>query len=197
MQRLILDAARDLFASDGYEAVTMRRIADRIDYTPTAIYFHFRDKGELFRRLCAEDFGALAARFQVLARVPDPVERLRMLGRAYVAFALDHPNHYRLLFMAPRPDGGAEGSGSERGGPESSAYAFLRRAVMEAGAAGRFVPEYSDLDLAAQTLWAGLHGVASLEIGKRDDAGVPWRPRNERVEAMVDVLLRGLTGAEA
>src|SRR6185503_3035401 len=96
VQRRILDAARELFATVGYEAVTMRQIAERIEYTPTAIYFHFRDKGELFRRLCQEDFGKLEARFKVLARVGDPVERLRMLSRAYIAFALDHPHHYRL-----------------------------------------------------------------------------------------------------
>jgi AcrR family transcriptional regulator len=52
-RRKILDAARELFALDGYDAVTMRAIADRIEYTPTAIYFHFRDKGELIERLCS------------------------------------------------------------------------------------------------------------------------------------------------
>ncbi len=58
----ILDAARELFAEEGYEAVTMRRIADRIEYSPTAIYFHFRDKEALMRELCDHDFRALAQR---------------------------------------------------------------------------------------------------------------------------------------
>ena len=49
---MILDAARELFATEGYEAVTMRRIADRIEYSPTAIYFHFKDKESLVRELC-------------------------------------------------------------------------------------------------------------------------------------------------
>ena len=73
----ILDAARELFASEGVESVTMRRIADRIEYSPTAIYFHFRDKEALLAELCDCDFRAFAQEFFVIARLADPVERLR------------------------------------------------------------------------------------------------------------------------
>lgn len=196
IQRRILDAARDLFASEGYAAVTMRKIADRVDYTPTAIYFHFKDKQDLFRRLCADDFSALAARFQVLSRVPDPVERLRMLGRGYVAFALEHPHHYRLMFMASAPASEPEEPASVREGPGRGVYGFLFKAVSEAIAAGRLRSEFADPHLAAQTFWAGVHGVASLAIAGRQDARLEWRPVDERAGAMVDTLLRGLAGEE-
>ncbi|HSQ60681.1 MAG TPA: TetR/AcrR family transcriptional regulator [Acidobacteriota bacterium] len=193
-QRRILDAARDLFALHGYDAVTMRAIADRIEYTPTALYFHFADKRALFHRLCAEDFGALAARFQVLARVPDPVERLRMIGRAYVTFAIEHPNQYRLTFMTSGPTLPAEESAPEPGHAERDAHAFLRLAVSEAIAAGRFRPEYGDADLVSQVLWAGMHGLASLQIVKGEAEWIAWRPVEERIGALLDALLRGLLG---
>src|SRR5262245_13887112 len=99
----ILDAARELFAELGYEAVTMRKVAERVEYSPTAIYFHFKDKESLMRELCEIDFGSLAHQFQKIAREKDPIERLRKIGHAYVAFGVDFPNHYRLMFMTPRP----------------------------------------------------------------------------------------------
>src|SRR4051794_32343862 len=101
LREQILDAARALFATEGYEAVTMRRIAERIEYSPTAIYLHFADKEALVRELCAHDFAVFAAQFAKLARVADPLERLRKSGHAYVDFAVRHPHHYRLLFMTP------------------------------------------------------------------------------------------------
>src|SRR5258706_8452785 len=123
----ILDAARELFAELGYDAVTMRKIAERIEYSPTAIYFHFKDKEALLRELCDTDFAALAHEFQKIARIADPMDRLRAIGRAYVAFAVGYPNHYRLMFMTPKPGGmRAEDSRLRRGNPEEDAYAFLR-----------------------------------------------------------------------
>jgi len=189
-QRRILDAARELFGAEGYEAVTMRQIADRIEYTPTALYFHFRDKEALFHRLCAEDFGKLAARFQVLARVPDPVERLRMLGRGYVTFALEHPNHYRLLFMgaaAPASKGAAVTGAT---GPTPDPYAFILQATTEAIRDERLRPDL-DPELTAQTLWAGLHGVAALALAA-PGGQVAWRPVDARAEQMLEALLAGL-----
>src|SRR5262252_3839278 len=91
----ILDAARELFASEGYEAVTMRKIAERIEYSPTAIYLCFKDKEAVLREICDADFGALAQRFAAIARLADPRERVMAAGRAYAEFGLTHPNHYR------------------------------------------------------------------------------------------------------
>jgi AcrR family transcriptional regulator len=192
LRRRILDAARTLFASEGYEAVTMREIAGRIDYTPAALYFHFRDKQTLFAELCAEDFGALAARFQVLTRVPDPVERLRMLGRAYIGFAVEHPNHYRLMFLNPPTTPSPERTPSEPVHPGRDALSILRRTVEEAIAAGRLRPEHRDADLVAQALWAGVHGVASLHVARREGDGIAWRPVAACADAVLDALLRGL-----
>ena len=127
----ILDAARKLFIQQGYDAVTMRKIAKRIEYSPTAIYIHFKDKETLLRELCAEDFQMLATVFQQVATIEDPVERLRQTGRAYVDFAVRYPNHYRLMFMTPRPPDFKEDE-SGKGDVQRDAYAFVVAVVKDA-----------------------------------------------------------------
>jgi AcrR family transcriptional regulator len=190
----ILDAARELFVSEGYEAVSMRKVAQKIEYSPTAIYSYFKDKESLLRELCESDFMTLALEFQHLIAMDDPIQRLRAGARAYVDFAHRFPNHYRLMFMTPLP---VQKHGDEalqrRGNPEVDAYAFLRVGVMLAMEAGRLRPDLQDTDLVAQTLWAGIHGVMSLHIAKcSTDDWVDWRPLEDRVEQMVDALMTGL-----
>ena len=189
----ILDAAREMFAQEGYEAVTMRRIADRIEYSPTAIYFHFRDKDALIRELCAADFRTLAGQFSAIAAIPDPIERLRRAGRAYVEFGLRQPNHYRLMFMTPHPPLHKEDIDVEIGNPEVDAYAFVKTIITDGIAAGRFRQGLDDVELVSQTVWAGVHGVISLHIAKCNDDWVDWRPLESRAAAMIDVLVIGLT----
>jgi AcrR family transcriptional regulator len=190
----ILDAARVLFSTHGFEAVSMRKIAQAIEYSPTAIYAYFRDKEALFRELCAEDFGALAKAFHKIEAVADPVERIRRTGRAYIEFAIRNANHYRFMFMGPGDDPKRmnEQMLEKRGNPDEDGYAFFRGHVAEAMAAGRGRPELNNVELVTQTLWAAVHGVASLQIAKGDGPWVEWRPLKERTNTMVDGILRGL-----
>ena len=194
IRTVILDAARELFVSDGYEAVTMRRIADRIEYSPTAIYFHFRDKEALLKELCETDFLTLAQQFRKIAQVKDPVERLRRTGLAYIEFGMQNPNHYRLMFMTPHPPIEIDEDGIVRkGNPEEDAYAFLRTIISECVAEGRFRGELKDVDLLAQVVWSGVHGVISLQIAKCNDGWIDWKPLKKRAALAIDVLIEGLT----
>ncbi len=188
----ILDAARELFVAQGYDAVTMRGIAERIEYSAPAIYFHFEDKLAVVRALCEADFLALAESFGTIARVADPVERIRAAGKAYVEFGLTHPHHYRLMFMTQLPAIPTEDSGLEHGNPEQDAYAFLRLAVADAIAAGRFRPEFADPETVAQMLWAVVHGVVALHIAKGSDAWIDWRPARETAALAIAAALRGI-----
>src|SRR5260370_30165301 len=101
----ILDAARELFVSEGYEGVSMRRVAEKIEYSPTAIYVHFADKNELFRELCHQDYARLAEVFQGSAMALDPVERLKQVGRAHIEFGMHYPNHSSYMYMTQHPAG--------------------------------------------------------------------------------------------
>ena len=189
---MILDAAREMFAAEGYDAVTMRRIAEKIEYSPTAIYFHFKDKDALIHDLCDTDFGKLAQEFEPIARVSDPVERLRRVGHAYAEFGLRNPNHYRLMFMTPHSPCSPSDSRVQRGNPEEDAYAFLRQAVVQAIEEKRLRPELKDADLVSQTMWAGVHGSISLQIAKQNDAWIDWAPLKKRLALMIDALIRGI-----
>lgn len=189
----ILDGARELFVECGYEGVTMRKVAERIEYSPTTIYLYFADKETLVRELCTEDFGSLSKAFQSVASIADPLERLRGTARAYVEFAKNYPNHYRLMFMSAIPKGPSEEALARKGNPNEDAYAFLRATVVAGIDAGCFRSEHKDADLISQTLWAAVHGVASLEItNKCDQSWVRWASFQERSEMMLDGILRGL-----
>jgi AcrR family transcriptional regulator len=167
--------------SEGYERVTMRRIADAIEYSPTAIYQHFQDKDALVRALCADEFGQL---LKALPQKPpaDPVDGIRQLGLAYARFGLSHPNHYRFMFMT----GHHQDEPSQEG---QQAFALLRSAVQRAVASGRFRDE--GVDAIAQVLWASLHGVVALLVTYQAQQfpGVPAVP--DLVERVVEMGLRG------
>jgi AcrR family transcriptional regulator len=189
----ILDAARELFVTEGYEGVSMRRVADIIEYSPTAIYVHFADKEELFRELCHRDYARLAEVFQSSVISTDPVERLKQIGAIYIDFGIKNPNHYKFMFMTPHPPQELDDTDREMvGNPEKDAYAFLRWAVQQAIDAGRFRHELRDAELISQTLWASVHGVISLQIAKASDAWVEWSPLGARAEMMLDLTMRGL-----
>jgi AcrR family transcriptional regulator len=196
----IMDAARRLFVEHGFEAVSMRMIAREIEYSPTAIYFHFKDKEALFQELCATDFLSLGKIFARIARIADPVERLRAVGRAYAEFGVEHPHHYRLMFMTPTPGPRLDPEDNrwvQRGNPEEDAYFFLKQTVEEGIRAGRFRPELDDADELAQLMWAGIHGVLSLRIAKGNDTWIEWAPVMELVDRTIEVTIRGILRTDA
>jgi AcrR family transcriptional regulator len=188
----ILDAAREMFVRQGYEATTMRAIADRIEYTPTAIYHHFRNKEALLAELCAADFRALAVAFQKIGRIEDPIERLRKSGMAYVQFGLDHPMQYQLMFMTRRPK---EVDSIHSGKPSEDAYAFLRQTCADAIATGRLRPEYRDPDELAFIAWSSLHGSLSLRIVMEEEDWLHWHDAKTTASRICDTLLEGVLRA--
>ena len=189
---MILDAARALFVERGIEAVTMRAIAQRIEYTPTAIYHHFRDKHALLVELCVRDFRSLGQAFLAIGRIEDPVERLGRIGMAYVDFALTNPSHYRFLFMTQRESLVESNEVHGQVDPQEDAYVMLRTTVTEAIAAGRFRPEFGDAELVSQMLWAAVHGVVSLHITKQHDSFMEWRDARETALRLTEVTMRGM-----
>jgi AcrR family transcriptional regulator len=190
-RRLIIEAARTMFAREGYENTTMRGIADRIGYTATAIYHHFADKHALMLELCAIDFRALGAALTAIGGITDPVERIRQMGRNYVRFAVEHPEQFRFMFLTDRPSPRPEDL--NKTDPGEHGYQFLKQAVQEAIAERRFRPEYKDPDLLAQILWAGVHGVATLHVNARiTEHKVALREPERATLTLCDAMMRGL-----
>jgi AcrR family transcriptional regulator len=195
VQDKILNAARELFIKEGYESVSLRKIAEAIEYTPPALYTHFADKADLLRALCRRDFGALSeASISSAIHLTDPIARIIAIGHTYIRFAVDHPHHYRFMFMTRHPaevEPEAEDL-AMKDKPECDGYAFLRQAAADAIALNLLRPEYTDHELCAQVLWAGVHGLASLEITMGDDPWINWTPLDARARAMSSALLRGM-----
>lgn len=180
----ILDAARELFVQVGYNDVTMRKIADRIEYSPTAIYLHFADKEALMTELSVCDFREFTAAFSRVPPNPDPAGRLRDLGRALVAFAKSCPNQYRLLFMTERPEPTPEALAAK---PEVDAYDLLLAAVDEALQAGVYHTSW-DRHVIAQVLWGSLHGICALHLVMPGKSRVELLPMEVLAEVAADRL---------
>jgi AcrR family transcriptional regulator len=188
----IMDAARILFASDGYEAVTLRRVADAISYTAPAIYRHFQDKEQLIREICAADFARFNGEFQSAAQLSDPIERLKAIGRIYIKFGVTNPHHYRLMFMVDNSVPPDDENLQIKDDPSQDAYALLRLTVAEIVKAGLFKPAYSDVEALAQTFWGSVHGVVALEICKKQhESWLTWVPLENRAELMISGLVKG------
>jgi AcrR family transcriptional regulator len=187
LRRAILDAARELFATEDYEAVTMRRIARKIEYSPTAIYLHFREKDEILLYLINEGFGILGAHMEGI-QSDDPKERLRQIGRIYFEFAWTQPHYYRLMFQLPRRREECEEVPAEcENGPR--VFELLCTRVSEAMAAGQFrsdVPAY----ILGNTIWAAVHGAASLGLSGHLEK-LPAEDHAAFYENVLDTIFRG------
>jgi len=185
IRRKILDAAREQFATEGYDKVTMRGIADAIEYSPTTIYHHFEDKDDVVRCLCDEDFGRLLQAFEAVEPPEDAIEWIRQIGEAYARFGLDHPNHYRFMFMTP-----AKVHLKEEGNPGERSYGVLRTAVAKAMEQGRLPGD--DVDAVAQVLWSSLHGAVALLTTLEPEMWPVAPARPDLVERVMDATLFGL-----
>ena len=172
LRREILDAASQLFVEEGYHRLTMRRLAERIEYSPTTIYLYFKDKNELLAAVCEETFSRLAGKLERLQKTAGtPLGRLRDGLRTYVEFGLAHPNQYLVTFMSPSP--GLDGASFE-GSAGSRAFDTLRQSVRACSENGDI--HTADVEMTAQALWAAVHGLTSLFITMRVSRSSPGRP---------------------
>jgi AcrR family transcriptional regulator len=188
LRQQILETAEELFVREGYEKVTMRKIAGRIEYSPTTIYHHFTDKGELFACLL-EGYHArlLAVMREINSREEDPLAALKRGMRAYTEFGLANPSYYKLAFLNP-PEFKAE-SYLVEGSKGTELFLTLRGSVERCLRQGLFRPV--DAGLAAQILWTMNHGVTSLLIS---NPNFPWAEREALIDGVVDCALQGLRG---
>ena len=193
LRQEILDAASELFVKEGYENVSMRRIAEKIEYSPTTIYLYFRDKAELLEEVCHETFSELSrhlTRIQDQSR--DPLERLRRGLIAYVYFGLDNPHQYRASLMMPTPESLDKSKYVQPDSPGMQAFDFLRRCIFDCISAGKLRSQ--DAELISQTLWCGVHGATSLLITHQI---FPWVGKEQVIESVADTMIAGVARATA
>lgn len=183
----ILDAAERLLIETGDEgAVSIRAIADAAGVTPPSIYLHFADKTALLGTVCEarfQDFDRFLT--EAMAGIEDPLEALWAMGRAYVRFGLDNPEHYRIMFMT-RPAAPAEPRALDCL-PGLTAFGHLVEEVARCMEAGALAP--GDAFLVATGLWAAMHGLTSLLIARPD---FPWPDLDVVLGHLLAVQSRGL-----
>ena len=181
----ITAAARDLFVTEGYANVSIRKIADRVGCAPGTIYLHFADKDSILSAICLETFAKLDKRMEAIRNDQgDPIERLRRGGRAYIQFALDHPHHYLATFGLT----GAPGFKS----PEAhhagvGSFNCMLQCVGQCIETGRL--RINDVEEVAQALWACWHGTAILLISKCD---FPFIEQSRLIDRVIDICLEGI-----
>jgi AcrR family transcriptional regulator len=182
LRRLILDTAERLFVDAGnYDAVSMRKIAKEINYSATTIYLYFRDKDELFQTLLRETFRELSRAVTLAVTDRDPVVGLYQAMRACICFGLEHPQHYRLLFMV-RPSLRTSTSAGTQIGLE--AFNLLRHQAGLCISAGRI--REIEQDILAQGAWAVVHGVTSTLLNRVE------LDRGRLIRHVLDSYLAGL-----
>ena len=189
----ILDAARQLVTERGYGGLTMRKLAARIEYSPTVIYTHFRDKETLLGELVVEGYLSLGMRIGQHATTLHPLRRLRLIAGEFVKFALENPNRYSIIANFSQAKDRQSGSGEvEHNGHRPDFNTVIFRTVCEA-IHGKFLCSHlHDAELVSQTFFAGIHGVITMCLGNGDTNRSRVHLAQERVDLMIDLLLHGL-----
>ncbi len=190
----ILKAASALFAEDGYASVSLRKIAERIEYAPSTIYLYFKDKDEIVTSICRQNFLLLTeALDSILVRDLPPLEMLRACLRSYIQFGLDYPDHYVVTLCLPEP-----APRSDRDVHDNLSVldvglsAFNRLAGGLLGCMQAGVIRKADVELTAQTTWMMIHGITSLLVTK---SSFPFLDRNRLIEHYLDRVLLSLGAA--
>jgi len=187
----ILEASRAIVLADGFAGLTMRKIAQAIDYSPGTLYLHFAGRDEIARELCIGGLRDLVAALTPTAAILEPRARLEAVAQAYLRFGLERAETYRLVFMEDptivkviydRPEAGSDDD------PGTQAYRLLAAGFFELQAAGRLTPPADPLVL-TDAFWSSLHGVVSLKL---TCPGFPATPVEILLPTLVKSLLDGM-----
>jgi AcrR family transcriptional regulator len=183
----ILEAAERIFVADGYDGATIRRIAEEVGVSSTALYMHFPDKACILNEIVEGTLRQLLARNTEIADRPlDPVVRTRMMLDAYMRWGLEHPNAYELVYCAHGPVS-TDAEPQRPSDLSRQCYEAFSGVVREVAAAGRL--RTGDGDSAAQALWMACHGVVALLISRPN---IEWADHEELMRVTLDGMLNGL-----
>ncbi|MFM1933790.1 MAG: hypothetical protein RL360_670 [Bacteroidota bacterium] len=192
IRTLILEASMKLFVEEGFSKVSVRKIAERIQYSPTTLYLYFKDKNEILFHCCESGFEKMLAQNIALSLISDPIERLHQMGVNYLNFGLENPEYYDLMFIQEAPmsaliDMGAGWSSGDQ------AIEALKMIVQEAMEKGQLVP--AKVETVAMAVWGMVHGLVSLAIRQRLDKLVPAKDMEQTMHDSLDWLMKTMKNA--
>ncbi|MDR5854408.1 TetR/AcrR family transcriptional regulator [Caballeronia sp. LZ062] len=165
LRERILKVSRGIVKREGLASLSMRKLAEAIDYSPAALYLHFRSRGEIAQALRKEGHAQLRIAFAAHTRIADAADRLRAVARAYVEFGLSEPETYRLMFM----------DSTETPDDNAAMLSLIADAFVELRAANRLatLPASAAPAACARAFWANLHGITALQLNGAACADVP------------------------
>ncbi len=191
LRRVILDTTRHLLIEEGYNNLSMRKIARAIGYSATSIYLYFKDKDDLFHTLIEEGYSQLQQVFKAIETSYDNgSERLKALCRAYIRFGLDNPEYYEVMFLL-HPEHMARYP-AEKYRRARRNLDVIASALDEGTRQGVFSVE--NPRVTASTIWAALHGAVSLLIAQRVDIRIDPQAF---IETTLNHTLRGVQATSA
>ncbi len=187
LRRIILDSTRHLLVRDGYQSVSMRKIARAIGYSATSIYLHFENKDALIHALIEEGMDQLLEALKTVeaAHPADPIVCLQALCRAFVDFGLDNPEYYEIMFML-HPER-MERYPAEKYRRARRNLDVIAATLADGVAQGVMVVE--DVRVAASTIWGALHGAVSLLLVRRVDVRID---PDAFIEATITQTMQGV-----
>src|SRR3954470_23902419 len=162
IKKMILDASMKLFVEEGFEHVTMRKIADIIEYSPTTVYLYFKDKNEILFNLHELGFHKMGEYTAPLFEIKNPLVRLHKMGEYYIQFGLENPEFYDLMFILKAPmevlqmDNRCEWKSGDQ------ALGRLKETLQEC--MDKKLVEKGDVEAIAMAIWGMVHGMVSLAI---------------------------------
>lgn len=192
IRSLILEESMKLFVEEGFSKVSVRKIAQRIQYSPTTLYLYFKDKNEILFYCCESGFKKMLEQNIALALISDPIERLHQMGVNYLNFGLEYPEYYDLMFIQEAPmsaliDMGAGWSSGDQ------ALEALKMIVQDAMDKGLIVP--AKVETVAMAVWSMVHGLVSLAIRQRLDKLVAAEEVENTMHESLDWLLKTMKKA--
>ena len=176
VRKAMLEAVGELLVEKGYEGVTIAALGKKVGFTATNVYRYFDTKDDLIYAAIEEAFVEFGVRLErAYHGSDDPFERIVALGRAYVAFAEDHPVPYELMFVLK-----TDYLFTEREVPGVDKLGYIVQALGEAMAAGAI--RQGNPQAMANALWGLLHGVITLS------AAMPFIDEQQREEAIEEAF---------
>lgn len=186
-RREILDAARELFVEEGYEAFSMRKLAQKIDFSPTTIYLYFKDKDALLYAICEELGEQCLSQFRKIQNQnADPVKKLREALLFHIKVGTSNPNHYKVLFFTHPGLYGSQSEFMERSSMARDSYLAFKDIVKECIDSKHFIK--TDPEVIAQSFFVATHGLIVMSVFQNN---FPWIDRDTLAKKLVDGLIRG------
>ena len=161
----ILATARELFLLKGFEATTIRNIAEKIEYSPSTIYQHFKDKNEIFYTIHSEAFAELVRYLNASEMHKNPMDQLIALGQIYIQFALENPELYDLMFIMEAPIDFLNYLEDANWIEGKMAFDYLKSVIANCIQQGLI--KETDMESLSYLIWSTVHGLVTISIRKR------------------------------